>query len=39
MLQVFHPTLAKDENVIQISHQKRIGETTQDIIHHPHESC
>jgi hypothetical protein len=39
MLQVFHPTLAKDEDVIQIHHHKTIGESMQDIVHHPHESC
>jgi hypothetical protein len=39
MLQVFHPTLVEDEDVIQIHHHKIIGERPQDIIHHPHESC
>jgi hypothetical protein len=39
MLQVFRLTLAKDEDVIQINHHKRIGERPQGIIHNPHESC
>jgi hypothetical protein len=39
MLQVFHPILVEDEDVIQIHHHKIIGERPQDIIHHPHESC
>jgi hypothetical protein len=39
MLQVFHPTLVEYEDVIQIHHQKIIGERPQDIVHHPHESC
>jgi hypothetical protein len=39
MLQVFHPTLVEDEDVIQIHHHKRIGERPQYIIHHPHEIC
>jgi hypothetical protein len=39
MLQVFHPSLVVDEDVIQIHHYKIIGERPQDIIHHPHESC
>ena len=39
MLKIFHPTLVEDEDVIQIHHQKTIGERTQDIFHHPHESC
>jgi hypothetical protein len=38
MLQVFHPSLVVDEDVIQIQHHKRIGEIPQYIIHHPHES-
>jgi hypothetical protein len=38
MLQVFGPSLAVNENVIQIHHYKIIGEWSQDIIHHPHES-
>jgi hypothetical protein len=39
MLQVFRPTLVEDEDVIQIHHHKRIDERSQDIVHHPHESC
>jgi hypothetical protein len=39
MLQVFRPTLAEDEDVIQTHYQKIIGERPQDIVHHPHESC
>jgi hypothetical protein len=39
MLQVFHPSLVVDEDVIQIHHYKIIGERPQDIIHHPHEIC
>jgi hypothetical protein len=39
MLQVFHPTLYEDEDVIQIHHHKRIGEGPQYIVHHPHEIC
>jgi hypothetical protein len=38
MLQVFGPSLAVNENVIEIHHYKSIGEWSQDIIHHPHES-
>jgi hypothetical protein len=38
MLQVFGPSLAVNENVIQIHHYKSIGEWSQDIFHHPHES-
>jgi hypothetical protein len=38
MLQVFRPILSIHEDVIQIHHHKRIGEKSQDIIHHPHES-
>jgi hypothetical protein len=38
MLQVFHPTLVEDEDIIQIYHHKIIGERPQDIIHQPHES-
>jgi hypothetical protein len=37
MLQVFGPSLAVNENVIQIHHYKSIGEWSQDIVHHPHE--
>jgi hypothetical protein len=37
MLQVFYPLLIEDEDVIQIHHQKIIGERPQDIVHHPHE--
>jgi hypothetical protein len=39
MLQVFCLTLVEYEDVIQILHQKIIGERTQDIVHHPHEIC
>jgi hypothetical protein len=39
MLQLFFPTLIEYEDVIQIHHHKRIGESLQDIIHHTHESC
>jgi hypothetical protein len=38
MLQVFHPILDVDEDVIQIHHHKRIGERPKNIIHHPHKS-
>jgi hypothetical protein len=38
MMQVFHPSLVVDEDVIQIHHYKSIGERLQDIVHHPHES-
>jgi hypothetical protein len=38
MLQVFGPSLVVNENVIQIHHYKSIGEWSQDIVHHPHES-
>jgi hypothetical protein len=38
MLQVFSPSLVVNENVIQIHHYKIIGEWSQDIVHHPHES-
>jgi hypothetical protein len=39
MLQVFHLTLIKDEDFIQIHHQKIIFERMQDIVHHPLEIC
>jgi hypothetical protein len=39
VLKVFHTILVEDEDVIQIRYQKIIGESPQDIIHHPHESC
>jgi hypothetical protein len=39
MLQVFRGILVVDEDVIEIKHHKIIGERSQDIIHHPHESC
>jgi hypothetical protein len=39
MLQVFHPIVFVDEDVIYIHHHKIIGERIQDIIHHPHEIC
>jgi hypothetical protein len=39
ILQVFHPTLVEDEDVIQIYHHKRIGEIMQDIMHHPYGIC
>jgi hypothetical protein len=39
MLQVFHPILFEDEDIIQIHQHKRIGKRPQYIIHHPHESC
>jgi hypothetical protein len=38
MLQVFGPSLVVNENVIQIYNYKSIGERSQDIVHHPHES-
>jgi hypothetical protein len=38
MMQVFGPSLAVNENAIQIHHYKSIGEWSQDIVHHPHES-
>jgi hypothetical protein len=38
MLQVFCPSLVVNENVNQIHHYKSIGEWSQNIIHHPHES-
>jgi hypothetical protein len=38
VLQVLHPILAKDEDVIQIHYHKIIGERMQGIIQHPHES-
>jgi hypothetical protein len=38
MLQVFCPRFVVNENVIQIHHYKSIGEWSQDIVHHPHES-
>jgi hypothetical protein len=38
MIQVFSPSLVVNENVIKIHHYKSIGELSQDIIHHPHES-
>jgi hypothetical protein len=38
MLQMFVPSLVVNENVIQIHHYKSIGEWSQDIVHHPHES-
>jgi hypothetical protein len=38
MLQVFGPSLAVNYNVIQVHHYKIIGQWSQDIIHHPHES-
>jgi hypothetical protein len=39
VLQVFHPILVEDEDVIQIHHRKISGERKQDIIHHTHENC
>jgi hypothetical protein len=36
---VFYPSPVVDEDVIQIQHQKRVSEMSQDIVHHPHESC
>jgi hypothetical protein len=39
MIQVFHPSLFVDDDVIYIHHYKIIGERLQDIIHHPHEIC
>jgi predicted metalloenzyme YecM len=38
MLQVFLTRLVVNHNVIQIHHYKIIGEWSQDIVHHPHES-
>jgi hypothetical protein len=38
MPQVLLPNSAEDEDVIQIYHQKRVGEGYQYIIHQPHES-
>jgi hypothetical protein len=38
MLQMFRPSLVVNENVIHIHHYKIIGEWSQDIVHHPHES-
>jgi hypothetical protein len=38
MLQVFGPSLAVNENVIKIHHYKSIGEWSQVIVHHSHES-
>jgi hypothetical protein len=38
MMQVLCPSLVVNENFIQIHHYKIIGEWSQDIIHHPHES-
>jgi hypothetical protein len=38
MLQVLCPSIIVNEDVIQIHHYKIIGEWSQDIIHHPHES-
>jgi hypothetical protein len=38
MLQVFCPSLAINENVIQIHHYKSIGAWLHDIVHHPHQS-
>jgi hypothetical protein len=37
MVQVFHPSLVVDEDVIQVHHYKSIGERSYDIVHHPHE--
>jgi hypothetical protein len=39
VLQVFHPILTEDGDVIQIHYHKINGEIPQDIIHHPHEIC
>jgi hypothetical protein len=39
MLQVFHPSLVVDEDVIQIHHYKITSESSQDIVHHPHKIC
>jgi hypothetical protein len=38
MLQVFFLSLVVSEDVIQIHHYKSIGEWSQDIVHHSHES-
>jgi hypothetical protein len=38
MLQVFFPSLVVNDNFIQIHHYKSIGEWSQYIVHHPHES-
>ena len=38
MMHVLLPISAKDEDVIQIYHHKRVGEGSQYIIHQPHES-
>jgi hypothetical protein len=37
-LQVSCPSLVVNEDVIHIHHYKSIGEWSQDIVHHPHES-
>jgi hypothetical protein len=36
-MQMFHPIIAKNDDVIQIHHHKIIGEMPQDIVHHPRE--
>jgi hypothetical protein len=38
LLNIPHVLLPEDEDVIQIYHQKRVGEGSQYIIHQPHES-
>jgi hypothetical protein len=38
-VEVFHPILVVDEDVIQIHYYKIIGERSYDIIHHSHKSC
>jgi hypothetical protein len=38
MLQVSDPSIVVNENFILIHHYKSIGECSQDIVHHPHES-
>jgi len=35
---MYYPSFTEDEDVIKIYNYKRIGEWSQDVVHHPHES-
>ena len=39
VVEVLFPTLAEDQDVIQVYHYKWVGEWPQDAIHQPHEGC
>ena len=37
VMKVLFPSLAEDQNVIQVHHYEWVGEWPQDVVHHPHE--